>query len=143
MKRVLSILFFLLFAHSAFAQTYNGIPERFFALLTQGKANESIDYIFSTNPWLNKNADQIGNVKGELVKLNNLMGKYTFHELLAEEKSGTRYVHLVYLVGYERQPMRFELRLYRPATEWRLQGFSFDDKLVDDIGRAVNSHISK
>jgi len=82
-------------------------------------------------------------IKGELAKLSSLVGKYAFHELLVEEKAGTRYVHLVYLVGYDRQPLRFELRLYRPSSEWRFQGVSFDAKLVEDVEKAANQRVSR
>jgi len=143
MRQILSVVLFLLFSQTAFAQGYSGIPERFFGLVAQGKTNEAIDYVYGTNQWVGKNSDQVANLKGELAKLSSLVGKYAFHELLVEEKAGTRYVHLVYLVGYDRQPLRFELRLYRPSSEWRFQGVSFDAKLVEDVEKAANQRVSR
>jgi hypothetical protein len=143
MRQFLSVAFFFLLSQSASAQGYGGIPERFFGLIAQGKTNEAIDYLYGTNQWGAKNSDQIANLKGELATLNNLVGKYAFHELLVDERAGTRYVHLVYLVGYDRQPLRFQLSLYRPSSEWRFQGFSFDAKLDEDVAKLANQHISK
>ncbi len=99
--------------------------------------------MYGTNRWVARNSDQVANLKSELAKLNNLVGKYAFHELLVEGRAGTRYVHLVYLVGYDRQPLRFELSLYRPSGEWRLQGVSFDAKVDEDVAKAANQRISK
>lgn len=143
MRQFLSVAFFFFLSQSASAQGYGGIPERFFGLVAQGKTNEAIDYLYGTNPWAAKNPDLAPNLKGELAKLNNLVGKYAFHELLVEERAGTRYVHLVYLVGYDRQPMRFGLSLYRPSNEWRFQGVSFDDKLGEDVAKSAHQRISK
>jgi hypothetical protein len=149
MRQFLSVAFFFLLSQSASAQQsasargYGDIPERFFGFVAQGKTNEAIDYVYGTNQWAAKNSDQVANLKGELARLNNLVGKYAFHELLVEERAGSRYVHLVYLVGYDRQPLRIELSLYRPYNEWRFQGVSVDAKVVEDVAKSANRRISK
>jgi hypothetical protein len=81
------------------------------------------------------------NLKGELAKLSGLVGQYQFHELVAEEKVGSRYAHLIYLVGYERQPLRFEISVYKPGAKWRFQGVSFDARVTDDIEKLANERI--
>ncbi|MGD9953839.1 MAG: hypothetical protein AB7S87_14780 [Burkholderiales bacterium] len=143
MRTLVAVLFLSLLPGVASAETYDGIPERFFALLAQGKSAEAIDKVYATNAWVMKNTDQITNLKGELAKLGGLLGKYAYHELLVEAKAGSRYAHLVYVVGYERQPLRFELRLYRPSGEWRFQGLSFDAKLVEDVDKSANARLAK
>jgi hypothetical protein len=143
MRKLAMVVVFLLCATTAFAESYGGIPDKFFAYLSQGKTNEAIDYLYGTNPWVAKNADQVTNLKGELSKLKGLVGKYLFHELIVEQKVGSRYAHLIYLVGYERQPLRFEIKVYKTSNEWRFQGVSFDARITDDIEKLANERIVK
>jgi hypothetical protein len=143
MKKILVALALVLFSGVAFAETYGGIPERFFSYVAQGKADDAIDFLYGTNQWVAKNSDQVINLKMEISKLSGLVGKYTFHELITEEKAGTRYAHLIYLVGYERQPIRFEIKVYKPDNQWRFQGVSFDARVTDDIEKLANQKIIK
>jgi hypothetical protein len=123
------------------AQGYEEITKKFFAFIEQGKTDEAIDLLSSTNQWVGANSDQVIHLKDQLGRVNNLVGGYLFHELILEQTVGTRYAHLIYLVGYDRQPLRFELTVYRPGDEWRLQGVSFDTNLVDDIEKLANQRI--
>lgn len=124
-----------------FAETYNAIPDKFFALVKQGKTGEAIEFVYGTNKWVSKDSDQVINLKNQLSQINKLVGNYLFHELISEGKTGSRYVHLIYLVGYERQPLRFELKLYKPTEEWLFFGISFDTKLTDDIEKQANARL--
>jgi len=143
MRKLFALFFLAFLAHSAFAQTYGGIPEKFYGLVAAGKTAEAVDYVYSTNPWLARKTDQAANLKAEFRKLDSLVGKYLYHEPLVEEKVGTRYVHLIHVVGYERQPLRFEMQLYRAATGWVCQGISFDAKLDETVEKAANQAVPK
>jgi hypothetical protein len=46
-------------------------------------------------------------------------------------------------VGFERQPLRFELKVYRPGTQWRLHGVSFDARLTEDVEKLANERLAK
>lgn len=143
MKNVILAVSLLLFSGVASAESYGDIPDKFFAYIAQGKTNEAIDFLYATNRWVEKNSDQVMNLKGELSKLNGLVGKYTYHELISETKAGSRYAHLIYIVGYERQPLRFEIKVYKPGKQWRFQGVSFDTRVTDDIEKLANQRIIK
>lgn len=143
MRKLVMAVVLLFCAATASAESYGGIPDKFFGYLAQGKAIEAIDFLYGTNQWAAKNSDQVTNLKGELSKLNGLVGKYLFHELIVEQKVGSRYAHLIYLVGYERQPLRFEIKVYKASNEWRFQGVSFDTKITDDIEKLANEKIVK
>jgi len=142
-KLILAAAMMMILSATAYAESYGGIPDRFFSYLRQGQANEAIDYLYATNKWVVRNEDQVTNLKAEFSKVPGLFGKYMFHELIAEQRIGTRYAHLVYLVGYERQPLRFEIKVYKPAAEWRFQGISFDAKLTEDIEKLTNERLVK
>lgn len=121
------------------AEDYAGIPGKFFGMLEKGQTSEAIDFLYETNPWMAKNSDQVENLRGQLGSLGNLVGKYVFNELISENYVGGRLAHLVYLVGYERQPLRFEITLYRPADDWQFYGVSFDGRITDDLKNQANS----
>jgi hypothetical protein len=142
-KKFVLVAMLLILPSLALAENYGGVPERFFGFIRQGKTDEAIDYFASTNHWTGKNSDQMIQLKGELAKLTPLVGNYLFCELISESRVGTRYVHQIYIVGYDRQPVRFELKMYKPTTEWRLQGISFDISLTDDIEKQANQRIVK
>lgn len=143
MKKLLLSMLLICWANSSFADSYTQIPEKFFGYIKQGQAEQAIDFLYGTNKWVGKNADQVINLKTQLAKLNNLVGKYLFHELISETKVGSRYVHLIYLVGYERQPIRFEIKVYNAEHGWRFQGVSFDASVTDDIEKQANAHLVK
>lgn len=143
MKNIITAVALVLFSGVASAETYDGIPDKFFVYIAQGKTSDAIDFLYGTNQWVAKNSDQVVNLKGELSKVSGLVGKYTFHELITEEKAGSRYAHLIYLVGYERQPIRFEIKVYKPGSQWRFQGVSFDTRVTDDIEKLANQKLLK
>jgi len=125
------------------ASDYGKIPEMFFSILETGDHAEAVDYLYDTNKWISNDSDQVVNLKNQLASLNGLVGKYLFHELLLEEKVGSHYAHLIYLVGYERQPLRFQIKVYKANEQWRFQGVSFDAELTDDVGKLANNKIVK
>jgi hypothetical protein len=143
MKKLLgaTLVAITLFPGICLADGYGGIPAKFFSYIEQGKTNAAIEYLYGTNKWVNQNSDQVVNLKTQLERLNQLVGRYLFHELIVEQKVGERYSHLVYLVGYERQPLRFEIKMYRPEAEWRFHGVSFDTDLTADIDKQVNASL--
>ena len=143
MNKIILIGVLALFASAgnAFAASYDGIPEKFFSFIEAGKTDAAIEFLYGTNKWVGKNSDQVVNLKNQLSQVNQLVGKYLFHELILEKKVGSRYAHLIYLVGYERQPLRFELKLYKVNKGWRFHGVAFDANLTDDIEKAANQKI--
>lgn len=138
---IASTLLFLLFSNICLAADYGAIPEKFFGYVKQGKTDAAIEFLYGTNKWVAKKSDQVVNLKNQLSQVNELVGNYLFHELILEEKIGSRYAHLIYLVGYERQPLRFELKLYKVEKGWRFHGVSFDANLTDDIEKAANQKL--
>jgi len=141
MKRTTIVLVLLAAGTALFAQNYAGIPDRFFSYIEKGETDEAINFLYSTNDWVSAGSDQVVNLKAQLSQLKALAGDYRYRELLVEEKAGTRYAHLIYLVGYDRQPVRFELRFYKPGNQWRFQGVSFDTSITDEIEKLANQKL--
>lgn len=141
--RILLLALLLTLPGFAFASEYGTIPEKFFSHIKVGETDAAINYLYDTNEWISQNSDQVINLKNQLKSAKGLVGKYRFHELIREEKVGARYAHLVYLVGFERQPLRFEIRVYKPEEKWRFQGVSFDADLTDHIEKLANMRIGE
>lgn len=137
----LAFISLVFFSSLTFASDYSSIPDTFFKKLNSDKPESAIDYLYDSNKWASKNEDQVLNLKSQVKNLNSLVGKYLFHELISEKKVGKHYAHLIYLVGYERQPLRFEIKVYKTGKEWRFQGVSFDAELTNDIENQANMNL--
>jgi len=107
--------------------------DQFFSLYTTKTTNEAIDYIFATNKWMDESKDQIEGVKLKLSSTLKLIGEYTGHNLIKKKTVGEYLTLYTFMVRYDRQPMRFNMLFYKPQDTWRLQHFSFDDNIEDEL----------
>jgi hypothetical protein len=124
------------------AEDYEKVVEKFFAMLSDGKANEATDYLFAANPWMGKTgADQVQNLKTQLSNLPKLVGNLRGKEKIIEERVGDNYAYLVYVGLYDRQPIRFKFYFYRPDGKWRFQNFSFDANLAEDFEKLADQKL--
>ena len=103
--------------------------ESFFKQVNDGKVSEAVDFIYSDNPWMNRAADAIQNIKTQMLNLDQIVGKYCAHKKLIEKVVAERFIYISYFVAYERQPLRFEFEFYKPKDKWMIYSFSFDDKI--------------
>lgn len=132
-----AVVLFLLFTGSsinnfAFSQAeVEGIVESFFDKYEQSNS-DAIDYLFSTNEWMEGNKDGINQIKIQLRNFLELVGEYHGYEKVSEISKGESLTQLTYFVKYDRQPIRFIFVFYNPNNEWRIQNFLFDDKILED-----------
>lgn len=125
---------FLVSPISVAAAEYDQQVERFFANVKAGKTDDALAELFGTNPWLERTrSDQLQNVRVQLGSLQKLVGALMTYERIQEVKVGTRFVHIVYLVLYERQAIRFEFTFFRPANAWVLHNFWYDEEVAKDV----------
>ena len=104
-----------------FFKTYSTNPE------------QALDDIFKTNEWLMKNEDGIASVKSKLNLNIGLMGEYCGYEKIVKRQLGESMVLESYLVKYERQPLRFTLKFYKPKDKWILYNFQFDEDVDEEL----------
>jgi hypothetical protein len=114
--------------------------DQFFSIYKTKGANDAIDYIFSTNRWMNESKDQIENVKFKLNGTIKLIGKYEGHDLITKKTVGEHLLVYTFLVRYDRQPLRFTMMFYNPSKEWRLYNFSYDDSLDEELQEAAKAY---
>ncbi|MEL7122844.1 MAG: hypothetical protein AAFO07_25580 [Bacteroidota bacterium] len=111
--------------------------DRFFDMY-RTNPEKAIDFIFSLNPIFEKeNKAQADNVKTKLLNAIPLLGKYYSNEKISEKWMGGSLTVATYMVKYERQPIRFTFKFYKPLREFILLGFSFDDNLGNELEQAA------
>ncbi len=132
MKKI-AIVFFVLatFIATSKAQetTYQGVVEKFFSIYSDKGPEKAIDYIFSTNPFLDPSSDQVTAIKLKLATAVAVIGDYSGYDPIIVKEFGTSMAIATYMVKYKRQPLFFTFVLYKPDKFWQIQTLRFDDKI--------------
>lgn len=110
--------------------------DEFFKLYKDKSSDAALDYLFKTNKWMTDSKDQIDNLKFKIGSSVKSMGDYFGNDVITKKTVGDRLVFYTYLLRYDRQPIRFNFLFYSPNGKWRLQNFSFDDKLSEELEEA-------
>jgi hypothetical protein len=113
------------------------VTDKFFELFESKGPDEAVDYVFSTNKWLNTEKTTIDAIKLQLKKGIAIIGQYYGYELIEKRSLGESFVMLSYMLRYDRQPIKFVFILYKANTIWQIQNLKFDDRLDDDIENLV------
>ena len=142
MKKTIALILILLASPAAHAGHFNDEIAAFFDLFEAGKVVEAVDRVYSTNPWISGTSDSVKKVKNQLAGLGKLVGNYVGKERIGEQNVRDRLVHVTYLALYERQPVRMEFQFYRPKNDWIIYGYSFDDKIDDELEEAARRVIA-
>ncbi|MEI6765726.1 MAG: hypothetical protein WCM76_08805 [Bacteroidota bacterium] len=110
------------------------ITNRFFELYQEKGSDAAVEYIFSTNVWLNNAQSEVAAIKLQLKKGIAIIGQYYGYELIEKKMLGESYAMMSYMLRYSRQPIKFTFILYKPDKNWQVQNMKFDDRLETDIG---------
>jgi hypothetical protein len=115
---------------SSNTETQKVVDDFFKTYKRKGHA-EAIYELLGTNTWVaGKSAE---NVSTKLSEVLNEAGEYHGYEKIKESMYGTNLIQYTYLVRYERQPIRFLFRFYRPDKKWQTQGFEFEVEFLDEL----------
>lgn len=118
----------ILFPAGTSAEKYDGLPEKCLAFFAQGKPVEAVEFVEdSHNLYTKEDRAAFEALKFTLKSRADALADYKFHELVAEEKIGTRYVRLTYAVGVGRAPFKVVMILYRPKEKWQFDRFHCGD----------------
>ncbi|WP_162633264.1 hypothetical protein [Echinicola strongylocentroti] len=133
MKKTILLLSLTLIASITFGQnSTNELTEKFFKKY-ETNTDEAFDYIFGTNKWMGENKDGTEKVKFQLREYANLMGEYIGFEKLYEKSVGESLKVSVYLVKYDRQPLRFIFKYYKGRDKWKLFNLKFDENIDEEL----------
>jgi hypothetical protein len=132
MKHLFFAVFLLIPVLGMSQETPEDVLEPFFDSFDQSP-DQAIEYIFSTNPYINQNQKGIDNIKERLNTSRKLLGEYYGEELTKIQSVGDSFVKYSYMLKYDRQPVKLDIVLYRPNDKWLLYTMQFDDKLNKDF----------
>ena len=137
MKRLLFILIFSTSA-SLFSQTGpQNLIDDFFTTYEKD-AGKAVEELYATNEWTERRKDDIDKIIGTVNGFTeSYMGKYYGYEIITTKKFSESFVLYSYLIKYDRQPLRFIFKFYKPNDIWVLYSYSLDDNLDDEIQEAA------
>lgn len=134
MKRILITLSIFSFSVFCFCQEPEEYINNFFLTYQSQNIDIALDSLFSTNPWLmERSKDDIDNIKSQLTSYSYILGKYQGFELISSRKIGNCLQQYMYIVKFDRQPLRFNFIFYKAFNIWKLQNFRYDDNLSEEL----------
>ena len=99
---------------------------------------KAVKDLYATNIWNERIKDDIDKIIGTVNGFTeSYMGKYYGQELITTKKFSESFVLYSYLVKYDRQPIRFIFKFYKPDDKWVLYSYALDDSLDDEIQEAA------
>lgn len=133
MKKILLLFSLTLFGTITYGQKSTEELTNEFFKKYEKNTDEAFDYIFATNKWMGENRDGTEKVKFQLREYSNLMGEYLGFEKLVEKSLGESLKVSVYLVKYERQPLRFIFKYYKGKEKWMLYNIKYDENIDEEL----------
>lgn len=94
--------------------------------------------LYATNKWTERAKDDIEKVISTVNGFTeDYMGKYYGYEIITTKKFSESFELYSYLIKYDRQPLRFIFKFYKPNDKWVLLSYSLDDNLDNEIQEAA------
>lgn len=99
---------------------------------------KAIKELYATNKWTERKKDDIDKVIGTVKGFTeSYMGKYYGYEIITKKKFSESLELYSYMIKYDRQPIRFIFKFYKPNDKWVLFSYSLDDNLGKEIQEAA------
>lgn len=139
MKKLICIASLLLCSLNIFAHSNpEELIEKFFKDYSRNPA-KAVENIYATNPWVSRVRDGVESVKNEVNKYTeDYVGKYYGYEFICSKQLAGCFTLYSYLVKYERQPMRYIFKFYKPDEKWLLYSFKIDSELDEEMEKAAS-----
>jgi len=116
--------------------TADELMDGFFTIFDED-VNQAIDYLFATNPLIDNKQAGIKAIKERLELSRKLLGNFYGWELVSIYHAGDSYAKYIYSLKYERQPVKFEIVLYKANNTWKVQNVNFQDDIETEF-RLIN-----
>lgn len=137
MKKILFIILISI-SGNLFAQSEPQNLLNIFFKAYEKDAGKAVKELYATNKWTERAKDDIEKIVGIVNGFTeSYMGKYNGYEIITTKKFSESFMLYSYLVKYDRQPIRFIFKFYKPSDKWVLYSFSLDDNLDDEIQEAA------
>lgn len=144
MKKFLLILFLSVLCFTSYGQASpEELIKKFFTEYPKN-SSKAIDDLYNTNPWTVRIKDGIENIKKEVNSYTvDYVGKLYGYELITQKQFSESFVLYSYMVKYDRQPMRFVFKFYKPNDKWTLYSFAIDSNLDEELSEAAKLYFLK
>lgn len=138
MKKLFYVLPLLFLSFNTFAQyTAQDLVNDFFDTYEKDPS-KAVRNLYKTNKWNDRITDDIEQIISTIERFNeSFVGKYHGYEVITTKRFSESFELYSYLVRYDRQPIRFIFKFYKPKDKWVLYAFSLDDSLDDEIEQAA------
>lgn len=105
------------------------IVEDFFKTLEHKGNSEAIERLFDKNKWMSPQI--LDTLSSQLSVLINQVGQYHGYEKIRERQYGERIIQFTYIAKYERQPLKFIFRFYKPNDKWQPQSVNMETDFIE------------
>lgn len=130
----LMIILFLFIASISFGQDSPQILIDSFFETYKTDASKAVKDLYKTSKWFDRIQDDIESIANTLNGFNvDYMGEYYGYELITKKGFSESFKLYSYLIKYDRQPIRFTFKFYKPNDKWILYSFKYDDGIDDEI----------
>lgn len=137
MKQILLVLMVMISSSVCSQSSPQMLIDSFFETY-KSDPGKAVKDLYDTNRWNERIKDKIDQIVGTVNGFTeSYMGKYYGRELITTKKFSESFVLYSYLVKYDRQPIRFIFKFYKPNDKWLLYSYSLDDSLDDEIQEAA------
>ncbi len=137
MKKLLFVALISL-AGNVFSQTSPQTMINTFFTTYQANAGKAVKDLYETNKWttlIQEDVDKIIRTVNGFTP--SYMGEYYGYEVITNKKFSESFILYSYMVKYDRQPIRFIFKFYKPKDKWVLYSFALDDNLDDELEEAA------
>jgi hypothetical protein len=143
MKKIIIVLLISI-TGNVFSQSNPEDLIKNFFVTYEKDAGKAVKDLYATNKWTERIKDDIDKIIGTVNGFTeNYMGKYYGYEKITSKKFAESYVLHSYLVKYDRQPLRFIFKFYKPNDKWVLLSYSLDDNLGSEIEESAKLYYLK
>ncbi len=125
---------------SFFAQAQSSpeqIIDKFFLDLVNEKPEKALDNLYVHLPWIANIKTEIDKLKTQFITLQTYFGKYCGNALIAKKDIAGTFIIYSYIVKYERQPVRFTFKFYKPKDAYIVFSFSYDMNLEEELEQSM------
>lgn len=110
------------------------IVDGFFKTYKAAGPKEAIVSFLAMNKWVTN--DDANNVAVQMNEVISQVGKYYGQEKITVSTYGNNVIQYVYIAKYERQPLKFIFRFYRPGDVWQVQSFNYEVDFIKELDEA-------
>jgi hypothetical protein len=143
MKKLLIVLLISISVNLFAQSSPQDMINNFFATYEKD-AGKAVRELYATNKWSERIKDDIDKIVGTVNGFTeSYIGKYYGYEIITTKKLSESFELHSYLVKYERQPIRFIFKFYKPNDKWVLYSYTLDDNLDDEIQEAAKLYYLK